>query len=221
MDIRSELYKLADSDYKKFQIKLIPGINEDEIIGVRMPNLRKLGKSLENDDFSYELYEERLLHGFYIGYNKNLSFEERLRLLDILVPRLKNWAECDGITSTFKFVDKNKPEYFDYIQKYLRSDKEIERRFGIVSLMQHYITDEYIDFIIDYISSLSHGRYYVDMAAAWCLATAYLSFPQKVYSLLSKRDLDGAVRKMAVSKLCDSFRVSAADKERLKKLRKI
>ena len=44
-EIRDELYKLQDIKYRDFQIKLIPGIGQDSMIGVRTPEIRKLTSS--------------------------------------------------------------------------------------------------------------------------------------------------------------------------------
>ena len=55
------------------------------------------------------------------------------------------------------------------------------------------------------------GRYYVQMGAAWALATFYLQLPQEVMRLLRTHP-DAAVCRMAVRKLCESLRVPAGAK---------
>lgn len=45
MSIQEELFRLQDSKYADFQYKLIPTIPRETIIGVRVPELRKLAKS--------------------------------------------------------------------------------------------------------------------------------------------------------------------------------
>ena len=42
MNIEKDLFKLQDKEYRQFQIKLCPGVNN--IIGVRLPELRKYAK---------------------------------------------------------------------------------------------------------------------------------------------------------------------------------
>ena len=46
--IRAQLFSLQDSDYKEFNRKLIPTIDPDRIIGVRIPEIRTLAKRLQN-----------------------------------------------------------------------------------------------------------------------------------------------------------------------------
>ena len=48
MDIRKELFKLQDLGYKAFQSKLIPTLNPDKMIGIRIPILRKFAKQKSN-----------------------------------------------------------------------------------------------------------------------------------------------------------------------------
>ena len=41
-DIQSELFSRQDLSYRELQVKIIPNIEADSIIGVRTPELRKL-----------------------------------------------------------------------------------------------------------------------------------------------------------------------------------
>ena len=49
MKIREELFKEQDLNYKSFHKKLVPDLDEDKIIGVRVPVLRKIAKQAEKD----------------------------------------------------------------------------------------------------------------------------------------------------------------------------
>ena len=51
MNVREELYAAQDLKYKDFHKKLVPTVDEDKIIGVRLPQLRKIAKRLESNDF--------------------------------------------------------------------------------------------------------------------------------------------------------------------------
>lgn len=44
MDILKELFSLKELKYKEFHKKLIPNVDEDLIIGVRTPSVKKLTK---------------------------------------------------------------------------------------------------------------------------------------------------------------------------------
>lgn len=219
MNVREELFKNQDIQYKEFNAKLIPNINRDKVIGVRIPALRKLGKSLTDNNFAWEYFEERMLHGFYIGYAK-LPFEERLSLLDEFVPKIDNWAVCDCVCSTLKFINKNKDEFFENLKKYMKSGREYELRFAVVILMDYYIDDEYIDFTVDYFKNISSDYYYVNMAVAWALSVAFVKYRDKVMPVLESGCLTKEIQNMTISKIRDSFRVDKEDKAYLKTLRK-
>lgn len=219
MNVREELIKNQDIKYKEFQSKLIPTLDSDKIIGVRIPILRKIGKSLENNSFDWDYYEEVMLHGFFIGYAK-LSFEERLSLLDKFVPEIDNWAVCDCVCSTLKFINKAKTEFLEYLQKYMNSDKEYEIRFALVILMNYYIDDEFSDMAIDYFKNIESDFYYVNMAAAWALSVAFVKYEDKVMPLLKDEVLTKEIHNMTISKIRDSFRVERDTKNYLKALRR-
>ena len=208
-----------DIEYREFHSRLVPTIEKDKIIGVRLPELRKLGKSLKNNDFPWDYYEEIMLHGFYIGYAK-LTFEERLALLDEFVPMIDNWAVCDCVSSTLKFINKSKAEFLEYLKKYMNSDKEYEIRFAAVILMDYYIDDEYVDFTVDYLKNVKSDYYYVNMAVAWALSVAFVKYRDKVMPLLESGCLTKEIHNMTISKIRDSFRVDKETKVYLKGLRR-
>ena len=74
-DIQTALFALRDPAYQAFQSKLIPTIDPQTVIGVRMPALRKLAREIAGtpvaEDFLQELphryYEENNLHGLLIS----------------------------------------------------------------------------------------------------------------------------------------------------------
>lgn len=219
MEIREELFNNQDTEYRDFHSRLIPTIEKDRIIGVRIPMLRKIGKKIKNNDFQWDYYEEVMLHGFYIGYAK-LSFEERLALLDEFVPKIDNWAVCDCSCSTYKFIINHKKDFLNYLRKYLNSKSEYEIRFAIVILMDYYIDDDYIEFVIDYLKNINSDMYYVNMAAAWALSVAFVKYRDKVMPVIENNILTKEIHNMTISKIRDSFRVDKETKAYLKVLKK-
>ena len=72
-NLRDKLFELSDEKYKTFHSGLCP--NTDNIIGVRLPQLRQLAKEITKDDWRYFLsnskedyYEEILIKGLVIAY---------------------------------------------------------------------------------------------------------------------------------------------------------
>jgi len=218
MNVREELFQNQDLEYKAFHSALVPNISKEQIIGVRIPVLRKIGKKLADNDFDWQYYEEVMLHGFYIGYCR-LAFEERLALLKEFIPYIDNWAVCDCVCSTLKFVNKNKAAFLDFLKSYMSSEEEYALRFVIVMLMDYYLDDEYIAFSIDYFSKIESDYYYVNMAAAWALQAAFVKRPELVMPLIESYSLPVFVHNKTISKICDSYRIDKNIKQQLKSYR--
>lgn len=218
MNVREQLFLNQDLKYRDFTKKLLPTVSEEKIIGVRIPVLRKFAKNLNDDNFDWYYFEEVMLHGLEIGYS-NYEFDEKLRLLYQFIPRIDNWSVCDSVSSSLKFINKNKEDFLNYLQKYMNSEEEYEIRFVVVTLMNYYIEDEYIDFVIDYLTNIKSSYYYVNMAVAWALSVAFVKYEYKVMPIIKQKQLTKDVHNMLISKIRDSYRVDTSKKEILKKLK--
>ena len=47
LELEKELFQLQDLDYRDFHSKLMPGIDKNNIIGIRIPVLRAFAKRFE------------------------------------------------------------------------------------------------------------------------------------------------------------------------------
>lgn len=223
-NIREKLFELQDKKYQEFHSKLCP--NVDDIIGVRIPNLRKMAKQIAKENPKEYLekvpkkyYEERMLQGFVIGYMK-AELEERLVYLDQFVPIIDNWAVCDCCTSTYKFTDKYPKEMWEYIQKYFSSHREFELRFAIIMLMDYYLTEEYIDQVLEIYNNIQHEGYYVKMGVAWAISMAYVKFPEKTMKLLENNHLDDFTYNKALQKMIESYQIDKETKQKLREMKR-
>lgn len=222
MDIGILLSEHKDEKYRDFQYKLIP--NAKNIIGVRVPILRKIAKEIVKGDWknflekrNKETYEEIMLEGYVIGYGK-MSIDEALKYLENFIPKIDNWAICDSSINTFKFTLKNKEKMYEFIRPYLVSEKEFEVRFAVIMLLTFYIDDQYIDEILEIMGKISNKAYYVQMAVAWTISVCYVKFPFKTEEFLVKNLLDDFTHNKSIQKIKESFRVAEKDKLRLKSL---
>lgn len=142
--IRQQLFPLQDKKYQSFHSGLIPNIPSESIIGIRMPQLRKLAKHLAKDklldssatplhwqDFFSEIetafhqtatetaplyYEETLLAGLALSYAK-LSLDARLLWIKRFVPMIDNWAVCDTFCGTWKPAEAQLPAVFRFVSE--------------------------------------------------------------------------------------------------------
>ena len=147
--IKSELLEKADPKYREFHSGLVPGT--ENIMGVRIPELRKIARSAAKEDWRNYLekccpdtYEEVMIRGMIIGYAK-MDDEERMQYLNRFVPEIDNWAVCDSCMSTYKFMQKKPEIWYSYLRQKVEEGTEFSIRFGVVGLMDYFINEEYID----------------------------------------------------------------------------
>ncbi len=224
-EIRLKLHTLAETDYKKFNEKLLPGV--DHILGIRLPALRRLAKEIAKSDYRKFLdeaadeitadsaHEEILLEGLVIGYAK-MEDGEYMHYLDAFIPKIQNWAACDSSCMGYKFMEKRPQVWFPYLERYWKSDAEFEIRFAVVSMLVHYIDEEHIDEILRIFNGIHHDGYYVKMAVAWAVSVCYVKFPEKTRAFLLNNELDDFTHNKSIQKIRESYRVSKAEKEELK-----
>ena len=224
-EIRKKIEELADGKYKKFHTGLCP--NSNEILGVRVPILRNLakdivkegniedylGKALDNS------YEEILLQGMVLGLWKT-NIEKFSKYLQKFIPKINSWAVCDISVAGFKMTNKNKEYMWDFLQEYLKSDKEFELRFVIVMLLDFYITEEYIDKALEILNNIKHEGYYVKMAVAWAIQVAFVKYPVQTMKLLKNNKIDDWTYNKALQKIIESYRVDEKMKKEIKTMKR-
>lgn len=223
--IRKQILELADEDYKKFHINLLPN-GEFNVIGVRVPKLRKLAKEISKGNFREYLncgredyYEEIMLKGMIIGCAK-MDLKERLKYVEIFVPKINNWAICDVFCAGLKFTKKSKEEVLEFIKPYLESDKEFYIRFAIVMLLDFYIDEEHINEVLEALDKIKNEGYYVKMAIAWNISICYIKFPKETMEYLKNNTLDKFTYNKALQKITESLRVDKDTKVLIRGMKK-
>ena len=220
--IREKLKTMGEEKYSKFSSALVPGA--ENMLGVRLPELRKYAKTLASDEGVKALeggdvyFEETMLRGMVIGYLK-ISPEERLELVKEFVPRIDNWSICDSFVCTMKFPKKAMPAVWDFLQPYIHSGKEFEQRFAAVMMLNKFVNDEYIDRVLSAYREINTDAYYSSMGVAWGIAECFIKFPEKTRPLIEGKCFDPQTHNKAIGKICDSFRVSAEEKTYLRQIK--
>ncbi|WP_066503240.1 DNA alkylation repair protein [Abyssisolibacter fermentans] len=222
--IRKRIFELADEEYKKFQSKLCP--NNDNIIGVRLPLLRKLAKQIAKGNWreylkiaKEEYFEEIMLQGMVIGYAA-ADIEELLNYVTEFVPKIDNWAVCDSFCSGLKFTKTNKECVWEYLRPYLSSKQEFEMRFGIVMLIVYYIEEDYIAKVLQLLDKPKHEGYYVKMAVAWAVSICFVKFPETTMQYLKNNKLDDFTYNKALQKITESLKVNKETKTLIRNMKR-
>ena len=223
MSVYEKLLTVKDDEYREFQVKLVPNISPDSIIGVRTPDMRKIAKEVslsdERDSFLKELphkyYEENLVHFFIISTIKD--FDECIAAVETFLPYIDCWPVSDQ--SSPKVFKKNHNKLLPYIRKWIASDHVYTARFGIRMLMNEYLGDDFKEEYLELVASNKGEDYYLKMMVAWYFATALAKRYDESVKYIEERKLDEWVHKKAIQKAVESYRVSDEHKQYLKSFR--
>lgn len=217
--IREQLEMLSEEKYRCFSASLLPGINN--ILGVRLPNLRKIAKKIARDDWrtviggiSHNTFEETMLHGMILGYVKT-DTEELLNNIAAFVPFIDNWSVCDSFCIGLKFTCENKQLVWKFLQPYFLSSKEFDIRFGVVMLLDYYIEPDYIDQILPLLDAIKHPGYYAKTAVAWAISMCFVKFPETTMDYLCHNTLDDDTYNRTLSKITESLQVDSETKQKI------
>lgn len=221
-----DLKSLADEDYRKFHSGLVPG--KDNILGIRMPTLRKIGKEISKGNWqSYlsvcqsDYYEEVMIQGIVIGLS-HARYGILTDLIDQFIPLIDNWAICDCFCSGLVLPDYYREDFFDQIDSYLASENPWAIRVGLVLMLSHFMDDAHIRKVIGRCDLITSKEYYVQMAQAWLLSISYVKYPVITEQyLVYDCHLDDFTYRKTIQKACESRRLSKEEKQHLKELNRI
>ena len=225
--VQQDLFTMQDLKYRDFHAKLMPTVDKDSVIGVRVPMLRayakKFGKTEEAKQFleilPHQYYEENNLHGLLIDQMKDyeLCIEELIRFL----PYINNWATCDILS--VKAVKGHLDSYIKNIYQWLESDYTYTIRFGINMLMRYYLEEEFKIEYPEKVAAIRSEEYYVNMVRAWYFATALAKKYDQVLPFLEEQKMDvwthNKTIQKAIQKAIESYRITLEQKEYLRTLK--
>lgn len=222
-EIQRELFKNQDIKYRDFQLKLLPTLEAQTVIGVRTPILRSFAKTLyrEHDltdflnDLPHKYFDENQLHAFLICEMKD--FDRCMDALNQFLPYVDNWATCDQMSP--KIFQKHKERLLKQIKNWLASSKAYTVRFAVGMLMKHFLDE---DFDLEYpgmVSTIRSEEYYVNMMIAWYFATALAKQYEEILPFLEGNRLDKRTHNKAIQKALESYRISEEQKRYLRTLK--
>lgn len=222
-DLQKELFKLKDEKYKEFHSKLIPNIDSEKIIGIRMPVLKKFvndnSQRILNSGFltalPHEYYEENNIHIMLI--NKIKDFGECIKALNSFLPFMDNWATCD--IKRPSCFNKNKEALEAEIDLWLKSPQTYTVRYAIGTLMSIYLKEDFKKSQAEKIAAIKSGEYYINMMIAWYFATALAIRWDDIIGFLETRRLPVWVHNKTIQKSVESYRITSEQKAYLKTLR--
>ena len=228
-EITKKLFSLQDEKYRDFQIKLVPGITKEQMIGIRTPDLRTLAKKIASNhdttsaflqELPHKYFEENLIHFFIVALIKD--FDECINQVERFLPYVDCWPVCDQASP--KVFKKNHKKLLSLVKNWISSDHIYTSRYGMRILMNEFLGEdfktEYADLVVSRMSRKGEAEdYYLKMMAAWYFATALAKNWEQVLPFIEERRLDPWTHNKAIQKALESFRVTDEHKEYLRILK--
>ena len=200
----------TDVKYREFHSRLTR--SNYSIGGVRVPALRAYCKELAKCENAVEFlqsesssYEIVMLKG--IVLSSIMKKSDDFALLEKFLLEIDDWAVCDVSCGGLKRKDD---VYLDKCLCYAKSKHIWTARWGLVAFMTNFC-DKSND-LREAVYNIVAEDYYIDMALAWLIQVLCVKNRQVAEEFLSSHKISDTVKKMAVRKIKDSFRISQEDK---------
>ena len=219
-EIQKQLFELQDMAYKDFHSKLIPDIDSNNVIGIRVPVLRKYAKSIAGTELSekfikelpHRYYEENNLHMMLITRIKD--YEKCLSEIERFLPYIDNWATCDFPAP--KCFEDHKEELLPVIKRWIASSETYTIRYGIGMLMRLYLDADFDPEYLEFVAGVKSDEYYVNMMIAWYMATALAKQWDAVIPYIEEHRMSDWVHRKTIQKAVESYRITDEQKKYLK-----
>ena len=223
-NIQKQLFKMQDVEYKNFHSKLMPTVDDEKIIGIRIPVLRKFAnefaKSQEAETFveslPHKYYEEDNLHAFVL--EKIKDFDVAIKKTEAFLPYIDNWATCDMFMP--KCFKSNSNYLLKEIKKWIKSKETYTTRYGILLLMKLFLDDNFKLEYAKLVAQIKSDEYYVNMMIAWFFATALSKHYDDILPFITENKLSVWVHNKTIQKAIESNRILNETKAFLKTLKR-
>lgn len=221
--LQQQLFVLQDGEYRDFHSKLMPNIPKEDVIGIRVPVLRKFAKEFaksdEKEKFLKELphryYEENNLHMMLLVEMKD--YDGCMQEMERFLPYINNWATCDFPAP--KCFEKHKKDVLEHIKIWIKSSQTYTVRYAIGMLMRLFLEDDFSAEYPQMVAEVSSEEYYINMMIAWYFATALAKQWDAVIPYIEQRKLSPWVHRKTIQKAVESYRITPGQKEYLKSFR--
>lgn len=224
-EILRRLFELQDKEYREFQLKLMPGVEADAVIGVRTPLLRGLAKELVKQYGEEKLleaigkyyYDERNLYGLVLMGVKD--YDRCVAFIDAFLPCVDNWATCDLLSPKVFGQKAVKGRLLCDVRRWIASPEPFIRRFGMLTLMRHFLDEDFEADYLRWVAEVQSEHYYVRMMQAWFFATALAKQWEATVPILESSCLDAWVHNKTIQKAIESYRITPEQKAQLREMR--
>jgi len=223
MNLIEELFKYQDLEYQKFTLKLSPTLSLDNVIGVRVPKIKEIVKdfknSKESQDFlsslPHKFFEENMVHAFLLHESKDYNLV--INNLDSFLKYADCWNITDSITP--KSFNKNKKDVIKHVDKWLSSPLSFTVRFGIVTMINFFLDEDFKEEHLYKLSKIKSNEYYVNIALAWYYSTALIKHYDETIKIIESKILPKWIHNKSIQKAIESYRIDEENKKYLRTLK--
>lgn len=219
-EIQKHLFELQDMAYRDFHSRLMPDIDKETIIGIRVPVLRKYAKSIAGTELSekfikelpHRYYEENNLHMMLITGIKD--YDRCISEIERFLPYIDNWATCDFPAP--KCFENHKEDLLPVIKRWIASSETYTIRYGIGMLIRLYLDADFDPEYVRIVAEVKSDEYYVNMMIAWYMATALAKQWDVVIPYIEEHRMPDWVHRKTIQKAVESYRITDEQKRYLK-----
>ena len=223
--IQTELITLSDPSYQKFAASLMPTVDPQKVLGVRMPVLRAYAKRLAGSEAA-KIFLSTLPHTYYEENNLHMVLLEgiqdprhALKQLEAFLPYVDNWATCDSFCP--KILRKHPQMLLGAICPWLRSDHVYTARYGLVRLTAWYLQEPLFSTeLLSLAASVKGTDYYLEMAVAWFFSMALAKQWESTLPYFHEERLSQWIHNKALQKAIESYQLTPGQKDYLRTLKR-
>lgn len=225
INIKKELYTLADGEYRNQQAKDYPS-HARPLLGVPIAALCEMAReyacrkdwqeivnSLTDDSF-----EEVLLQVLITGYTAQ-SFETAKKHFSEFLPKINSDKLCDAACLAFRTAIEYPYETLKWIENLLQEHDCYKQRFAIVLLLDYFVTSDYIDRVLSLYASVRPSYETSVQALAWGYLVCFLGFGTKTITSLASSHHSRELQTYIINYMMQSNRLSESQRQTLHSLK--
>ena len=220
--IQEYLLSMKDEAYREFTLPLIPNIDKESVIGVRIPIIKKYAKSLDDESkleflntLPHKYHEEYILHASLLSNIKD--YDTFIKYVDKFLLFVSNWSVCDTICN--KYLNKYKDKLIIEVYKWLKSDQIYKVRYAVKCLMSYYLGEDFNKEHLEKVEEVKLDDYYVKMMIDWYLATGLAKNYNDFIKEIENHRFNNFIHNKAIQKANESYRIGDKEKSYLKTLK--
>ena len=145
------------------------------------------------------------------------DYDQCITYLENFLPYVDNWAVCDLMNP--KPFKNNRDKLLEKIKVWIKSNHTYTCRFAMLTLMKHFLDEDFKSEYLKMPASVHSDEYYVNMMIAWYFATALAKQWNAAINYFENPVMDKWTHNKAIQKARESYRLTKEQKEYLKTLK--